>query len=73
MINLGGRIFVIGGGDGRNYSGDVEEFDVENFVWKKVDVGIIFPRSDFSVVAVPVTSVGCQDDEGFVDIIDPRK
>ena len=73
MINLGGRIFVIGGGDGRNYSGDVEEYDVENFVWKKVDVGIIFPRSDFSVVAIPVTFVGCQDDEGFVDIIDPRK
>ena len=73
MIILGGRIFVIGGGDGRNYSGDVEEFDVETFVWKKVDIGIIFPRSDFSVVAVPVTSVGCQDDGGFLDIIDPRK
>jgi len=73
MVNLGGRLFVIGGGDGRNYLKDVEEFDVQNLLWKKVDTGILFPRSDFSVVAVPVTTVGCEDDDGFVDIIDPRK
>ena len=73
MVNLGGRLFVIGGGDGRNYAKDVEEFDVQNLVWNKVDTGILFPRSDFSVVAVPVTSVGCEDEDGFVDIIDPRK
>ena len=50
MINLGGRIFVLGGGDGRNYVKDVEEFDVKTFSWRKTDNGILFPRSDFSVV-----------------------
>jgi len=73
MVNLGGRIFVLGGGDGRNYVKDVEEFDVKTFSWRKTDNGILFPRSDFSVVTVPVSSVGCEGDGGLGDIIDPRK
>ena len=32
MVNLGGRIFVLGGGDGMNYVKDVEEFDVQTFI-----------------------------------------
>jgi len=73
MVNLGGRIFVIGGGDGRNYVKDVEEFDVQTFSWKKADNGVLFPRSDFSVVTVPASSVGCENDGGLGDVIDPRK
>ena len=74
MVNLNGQIFVISGGNGRDFLGDVEEFDIQNFVWKKIDAGIIFPRTDFSVVVVPASSVGCEDESGGIaDLIDPRK
>ena len=74
MVNLGGRIFVISGGDGRNFLGDVEEFDIQNFVWKKTDAGVMFPRTDFSVVVVPAPLVGCEEEnDGLAGLIDPRK
>ena len=43
MVNLAGRVFVVGGGDGRNYLKEVEEFNTQTFAWKKADEGILFP------------------------------
>ena len=67
MVSLGGRIYVLGGGNGRDYVKEVEELDMDEFTWKMVDNGLIFPRSDFSVVKVPLSAV-CKDS----DFIDPR-
>jgi len=75
MVSMGGRVFLLGGGDGRNYLREVEELDVAQWTWNRLPShsNILFPRSDFSSLVVPASSFGCEADEGFLDLINPRQ
>lgn len=75
MVSMGGRVFLLGGGDGRNYLKEVEELDVTKWTWSRLPSksNIIFPRSDFSSLVVLASSFDCGAEEGFVELIDPRK
>ena len=70
MVDLGGRVFVMGGSDGRYYSDTVEEFIPSSGQWRKMEKTIKYARSDFGLVAVPVHSVDCGDIWG--GLIGPR-
>merc|ERR1712059_44085 len=61
MVSMGGRVFLLGGGDGRNYLKEVEELDVTKWIWSRLPskLNIIFPRSDFSSLVVPASSFDC--------------
>ena len=69
LVNLNGRIFVIGGGEGRGYVEDVYELDLIKWTWVGTSQGILYPRSDFSVVVVDEEYLGCED---LVDVINPK-
>jgi len=73
MISLNGKIFMIGGGDGRDYIKSIEELDTKTFVWKPVNGNLMFPRSDFSVVTIPQSQLGCDEDDELNNLLDPRK
>ena len=70
MVDLGGRVFVMGGSDGTYYSDTVEEFLHSSGQWKKMEKTIKYARSDFGLVAVPVQSVDCGD--LWAGLIGPR-
>ena len=75
MVNLNERIFILGGGDGRNYIEEVYEFDLETAEWRQTTEGLLYPRSDFSVVVVDEEYLGCQDDDDDDDVnafIEPK-
>lgn len=72
LVNLSGRLFLLGGGDGRNYMTTVEELDVVKWTWRIEDSSLIYPRSDFSSLLVPRELFNCQEDD-ISDVIDPRK
>ena len=71
LVNLNERIFVLGGGDGRNYIEDVYEFDLTTTEWLQTTEGLLYPRSDFSVVVVDEEYFNCQDDD-LHHFIDPK-
>lgn len=73
LVNLSDRIFLLGGGDGKNYVEDVYEFNLQTTEWLRTTEGLLYPRSDFSVVVVDEEYFGCEDeDEDIYDIIDPK-
>ena len=74
LVNLNGRIFLLGGGDGTNYIREVYEFDLTTAQWLPTTAGLLYPRSDFSVVVVEDEYLGCQDDDDddVNDFINPK-
>ena len=73
IVNLNERIFVLGGGEGRQYLEQVYELDMASreLSWVETSTGLMYPRSDFSVVVISQEYLVCQDDD-FVDIVDPK-
>jgi len=74
IVSMDERIFLLGGGDGRNYLKQVLELDVDNWTWTVLpsELDLLFPRSDFSALVMPTQQFGCEADESFEDLIDPR-
>ena len=60
LVNVDGQTYILGGGDGRNFVKQVYQLDFSDLAWRETQVGLIYPRTDFSVVIIPA---GCSSAE----------
>ena len=60
LVNMDGETYVLGGGDGRNFVKQVYRLDFSDLSWRQTPVGLMYPRTDFSVVVIPA---GCSSSQ----------
>ena len=53
LVNMDGETYILGGGDGINFVKQVYILDFSDLTWRQTRAGLMYPRTDFSVVVIP--------------------